>query len=236
MSDWQAEVQLEPFGDGIYTLEGDRLRMLGIPFETRMTVVRLSDGTLWLHSPVAPSEARFEAVASLGAVAHIVAPNKFHHLFLAPWAERFPGATTWADAALQARRRDFAFGALLAPGVVTPWGDAIDLVFFAGSRFLNEYTFFHRGSRTLIVTDLVQNHEPEADGLFWRTIKRGIGVLGPKGGSPLDWRLTVTDRAAARASRDAILCFDFERMIITHGRCWKSGARSAFEDAFRWLG
>ncbi|MCA9697239.1 MAG: DUF4336 domain-containing protein, partial [Myxococcales bacterium] len=38
--------------------------MVGIPFATRMTVVRLRDGGLWLHSPVA---ARDELVAAVEA-------------------------------------------------------------------------------------------------------------------------------------------------------------------------
>ena len=51
---------LKPFGQNIWTADGGEIRMafpLGvkIPFSTRMTVVRLADGGLWCHSPIAPA-------------------------------------------------------------------------------------------------------------------------------------------------------------------------------------
>ena len=47
-------------------------------------VVRLPDGRLFLHSPIAPSDDLAREVEALGPVAYLVAPNKFHHLFVSP--------------------------------------------------------------------------------------------------------------------------------------------------------
>jgi hypothetical protein len=44
---------LEPVGEGIWTLDGPAVRAYGFPFPTRMVVVRLSGGGLWLWSPIA---------------------------------------------------------------------------------------------------------------------------------------------------------------------------------------
>lgn len=222
------------FGERIWTVEGDRVRMLGIPFGTRMTIVRIGNG-LWLHSPVNPTAERFKAVAELGNVEHIVAPNKFHHLFVAPWAERFPSAKTWADAGLRARLSDLHFDETLTSEPSSAWRDEIDQVFFAGSKVLPETVFFHRVSRTLIVTDIIQNHDPEEETAFWRTVKRLNGILAPRGGAPRDWRLTVRDRKAARAARDRILAWDFDRLVLSHGRCVDHNARPFVERAFQWL-
>lgn len=63
--------------DGAWALKQDfGLPELGINITLTMFVIRLSDGTLWLHTPIAPTE---EALALLkqipGTVAHIVVPN-----------------------------------------------------------------------------------------------------------------------------------------------------------------
>ncbi|MFX7674953.1 DUF4336 domain-containing protein, partial [Acinetobacter baumannii] len=56
----------------LWIIDGHEVRKrsfgLRIPFPTRMTVVRLPDGGLWIHSPVAPDEALFEAIERLGSV------------------------------------------------------------------------------------------------------------------------------------------------------------------------
>ncbi|MEM6422136.1 MAG: DUF4336 domain-containing protein, partial [Pseudomonadota bacterium] len=50
---------MQTFGPQIWTMNGDDVRMFGVlPFTTRMTVVRLGSGGLWLHSPVQPTPER----------------------------------------------------------------------------------------------------------------------------------------------------------------------------------
>jgi hypothetical protein len=46
---------------------------------TRMTVIRLGDGSLLLHSPVRIDDATRAAVDALGPVGAVVAPNLHHH-------------------------------------------------------------------------------------------------------------------------------------------------------------
>jgi hypothetical protein len=51
---------LKPVADGIWIVDGPALALsaLGIEvsFPTRMTIVRLDDGGLWCHSPIALSD------------------------------------------------------------------------------------------------------------------------------------------------------------------------------------
>jgi hypothetical protein len=225
---------LQQFGDGLWIADGDRIRMLGIPFCTRMTIVRLADGGVWLHSPVTATAELVAEVDALGPVQHVVAPNKFHHLFVGAWLERFPYATTWAGPQLRERvdlQLDHDLGDVAEPC----WASDFDQLIFAGSRVLPEVVFLHRRSKTLIFTDILQNHEPTSDGWFWRTLKRLDGIVAPNGGTPLDWRLTVRDRAAARLARDRVLSWNFERVVFAHGRCVDTQARAFVERAFAFL-
>src|SRR5262249_13002285 len=50
---------------------------LPLPFTTRMTVVRLSNGNLFLHSPIKFDEALASELQRMGTVRHLVSPNQF---------------------------------------------------------------------------------------------------------------------------------------------------------------
>lgn len=226
---------LTPLADDLWIMDGDRVRMLSIPFPTRAVIVRLSDGSLWVHSPVQATPERLEAVAKLGPVAHIVAPNKFHHLHVGAWQQRFCEAKTWAGPGLVARNPGPSFDAELGDAPEAEWSKDLDQLVFAGSFMLTEVIFLHRASKTLVLTDIVQNHDPAHESWPWRVIKRANNVLAPGGGAPRDWRLTVRDRDAARRSRDRMLAWDFDRLVISHGRRVETGAHAYVEQAFAWL-
>ena len=84
----------------IWIADGPSVPFLGVPYPTRMTLVRLSDGGLWLCSPIELTDELADAVQALGPVQHLVSPNKIHHLFLGQWAQAWPGAKLWASPGL----------------------------------------------------------------------------------------------------------------------------------------
>jgi hypothetical protein len=59
---------------------------------TRMTVVQLHDGSLWIHSPIEPEPSRREQLDRLGPVRYVVAPNKSHHLFYRSFLQAYAAA------------------------------------------------------------------------------------------------------------------------------------------------
>lgn len=79
---------LQPVAPGLWHQQ-HRFSMLGIGTSTRMTVVRLGDGTLWVHSPVPLAPDLRAQVRTLGDVAWIVAPNRYHHRTRANGRPRF---------------------------------------------------------------------------------------------------------------------------------------------------
>lgn len=76
---YEPQLQLRPWTDDIWTVEGPeisyRLWGLTLPCPTRMTIIRLPDGELWVHSQVACMPDLVAAVEALGPVAAIIAPN-----------------------------------------------------------------------------------------------------------------------------------------------------------------
>ena len=224
---------LKPFGENLWLLDGDPVRMYTIPFETRMTVARMASGEIWLHSPVQPTPERVAAVDRLGAVAHIVAPTTLHNLYVSPWQKAFPRAKSWAAPGIQERCPHLTFDAELTQVVPEALAPDFDMVLFSGSEVLKEAVFYHRASQSLIVTDIIQNHRPEAHGWFWRAVKSWIGVLAPKGGVPKDYWISVQDRDAAQREAEAILAWDIQRVVVSHGVCIEEDAANFVRQAFR---
>jgi glutamate/aspartate transport system substrate-binding protein len=78
---------------------------LPLPFTTRMTVVRLSNGDLFLHSPIKFEGRLANELLVLGAVRHLVSPNQFHYAHIGEWAKAFPNAVSWASPRVRQRAR-----------------------------------------------------------------------------------------------------------------------------------
>ena len=81
---YEPQLTISPQAEDIWTVEGPEVqyRLAGavIPCPTRMTVVRLNSGALWLHSPVAHSAKLQQAIDVLGPISAIIAPNSYHYL------------------------------------------------------------------------------------------------------------------------------------------------------------
>ncbi|MGW8180059.1 MAG: DUF4336 domain-containing protein, partial [bacterium] len=119
---------LEAFGPNLYVAEGPIVSFFGFPYPTRMAVARLSDGNLWIWSPVALTKELASAVEDLGSVRYIVSPNKIHHLFLSEWIARWPEARLHAPPGLIRKKPDLQFHAELGDQPDPGWAAEIDQV------------------------------------------------------------------------------------------------------------
>ena len=226
---------LNEFGPSLYVADGPTVSFYGFPYPTRMAVVRLSDGSTWVWSPVALSDALQDAVDAIGPVRHIVSPNKIHHLFLAEWANRWPEARVYAPPGLMKRKPDLHFDGELGDDPDPAWSSDIDQVIFRGSLAMEEVVFFHRASRTAIICDLIQRH-PDATMTGWKgMLMRLDSLVGENGSTPREWRASFLRRGQARAARDKVLGWQPEKLLIAHGDCAQTGATSIIDRALRWI-
>ena len=235
---------LKPVAADIWIVDGPIVAMAALgmrmPFPTRMTVVRLPDGGLWCHSPIAPDATLFEAIDALGPVRHLVSPNLLHYAHIAAWKRRYPQATAWASPGVRQRaasqRIEVHFDADLDDAPSADWAGSIDQLLFRGSRVMQEFVFLHRASGTLILADLIENFEGERLPMAMRWMARLGGVIDPDGKAPLDMRLTYLGRKAeARACRARMLAWQPRGVIVAHGRCYLHDAAVELARAFRWL-
>lgn len=213
-------------------------RFYGLEVGTRMTVIRLADGSLLLHSPVALDAALRRELDALGPVRNVIAPNRVHHLYAGDavrlYADREPGVQLWVAPGLERKRPDLAFARVLGDEAPPAWKGQLDQVFFRGRPYENEVVFLHRASRTLLLCDLAFNFGPRAHPLT-RLLLRLIRSHDRFGPSRLD-PLLIRDRAAARDSLERILAWDFDRVVVAHGDdILESGGREALRRGYAWL-
>ncbi len=209
------------------------LGLLGIQVGARMTVARLEDGGLFVHSPVALDDHLRGDLDALGPVRYVVAPNKLHHIFVGPYRDAYPNARFYAAPGLREKRSELSFDAELGDEPPLEWRDEIDQQILHGIPRANEVVFLHRASRTLILTDSAFNVF-EVESLLSQLFFRLIGVHRRFGPSKIFRRL-VRDPAAARRAIDAVLCWDFERVIVSHGIVLQRGGHRLLRAAWAWL-
>lgn len=215
----------------IWTLD-QPFRFFGLEIGARMTVLDLSgNGDLWIHSPVHLSASHLSALVELGTVAYIIAPNRWHHLYLTAFKAHFPKARYFSAPGLEAKRKDFAFDGILDNAVTYPWSKVLQHHLVQGIPQLNEVVFFHAPSRTLIVTDLGL-HICEDQPFMTRVMFRMMGTYRKFGWTALEKRIFIKDAAAFQNSINSILAWDFDRIILAHGRTVPTQGKAVFQKAF----
>jgi hypothetical protein len=226
---------LEKFAENVSIIDGPPVRVIGIPLSTRMIVVKLAAGLLWVNSPVSVPLEVLDRIAASGPVRYLVAPTKLHVWRLEEWHALFPGAEFWRTPQIPNKFKCLPFAGILGDAPPHGWTDDLDQLIFKGNFFIDEVFFFHKKSRTVILADFIQNHpiakgKPLSNALF-----KLAGVAYPHGGVALDIRLSFANRNLARQSLEKLLSWDFDKLIIAHGICLEKDAKPFVERAFRWL-
>lgn len=208
--------RLRALSDDLWLAKGPAVTGAGgFRFPTRMAVLRLRDGGLWLWSPVALNAGLRAAVDALGPVRHLVAPNGLHHLAMADWQAAFPQARLHAAPGVAAKRPDLRIDATLGENMPGRDGQ-IGMRLIAG-RITTEAVFFHHASGTVLVTDLIQQMPP---GWYrgWRAlVARADAMTGPAPAMPRKFRLSLAGRAQAKAALREVAGWPARHLVMAHG-------------------
>ncbi len=222
--DHEHYTDLTQVAPNIWCAEGPVSPAPGFSMATRMTVIRLADDTLWVHSPLLMPDPLVRAVEALGEVSHVVAPNLFHHLYLKYAQQHWPDAQFWGPAGLDDKRDDVRFDHELTEG--DHWDGQFLVLPIAGMPKFREWVFFHQPSGTLVVTDLVFN-EPQAHNGMTGFFFRLAGTRGKLALSRL-FNSQVKDKQAFLASCGRLHELEIERVVMAHGKILEDDARARF--------
>ncbi len=229
---------LKPVGPDIWIVDGPAISFYGLPFSTRMTVIRLANGDLFLHSPIRLTEALARDVAALGRVRHLISPNWIHYAYIADWARAFDGTVAWASPGVRARAAvrlpELHFDRDLGADPPADWAGQIDQMIVHGSKLHQEAVFFHRASKVLILTDLIENFEPARMPFWMRPLLWLGGVADPDGKMPADMAWSFRHgRDKLRAAVLRMIGWAPEAVILAHGRWYETNGVAELRRAFR---
>lgn len=230
----------KPVAQDVWIVDsGPLMAMKVMPLPVRMTVIRAEDGGLLLHSPTRFTQPLFRELTEIGPIRHLVAPNIAHWTMLADWQKAVPDAVTWAAPGLrersQVKRSDLRFDRDLDGGG-QGWPEALEQVDVPGRGGFHEVCLFHRPTRTLVMTDLIQNLDRSGMPLPLRPFLWLAGNAGPVGKAPRYLRAVVRMKGApAREAAAKLVALAPERVIFAHGDWFEHDGTDRLRRALDWL-
>jgi hypothetical protein len=231
---------LKPIAEDVWIVDGPIIRFgprwFQFPFPTRMTILRL-DGRLFVHSPTAIIPTLRAELARLGDVQWIVGPNHLHYWWIPDWHRAFPSAAVFLAPGIGAQARgriDFPCTELVTDHGY-PWDDTVTTLPIQSS-YLTEVAFFHRPSRTLVLTDLIENFElTKVRSPLQRLLVRIGGVAYPCGSTSKDMRMTFRKhRSELRRAIETMINWKPARVVFAHGQWFERNADAELRRAFAW--
>jgi hypothetical protein len=125
-----------------------------MPFPTRITIIRLAGGDLFIHSPTPLPPELGEDIKSIGRPRWILGPNRIHYWWIPDWHAAFPEANVYLAPRIREQsdaRIDFD-GLPLDGSTGYPWDVEMGTLPVTGS-YMTEVVFFTVPAGTLVLTD-----------------------------------------------------------------------------------
>ena len=207
----------------------------GTRFNSRMTLVRLLNGNLFIHSPCEIDQQTKTAIEALGKVEFIVAPGSYHHLYVGSAQRAFPEAEVFICPGIETKNPQLEFDWLLGDRPDKRWADCFEQVLVRGNKYIWEVAFFYKPTRTLILVDLIESFSDATEDVNWllklwfRLVYRMWDNPKPAPEYQMGWK----DKNAAAKSLNKILSWDFETIIVSHGDLIEGNAKKIARQAWR---
>lgn len=216
------------------------LKYFGLDVGTRMTVIRLNKGELTIISPIQTDNALVAQLNQLGQVTYVICPNLYHHLFVKYFQNIYPQAKVWATSGLEIKRPELQLDKIISNEQDNILNEIDCLLFngfktltLNGASLLNECVFFHRASRSLILTDTAF-HFDENFTMTTQLTARIMGGYKQLRPSLLE-KLATTEKDRVKQSVERVLAWNFERVIMAHGSIIEKDGKTRFKEGYEWF-
>lgn len=159
---------------------------------------------------------------------------------MADWQAACPNVLCWAAPGLASRhavrKAQLRIDRELETVPPPDWSEVIDQVAIHGAWEANEVAFFHKPTRTLILTDLIENFEGEKLPTLWRPLMRMLRTVAPGGSTPLHFRLLLNlNRSHMRRAAQQLLGWQPQRVTFAHGLWFQEDGAVKLRQALEWL-
>ena len=215
--------QLKEFAKDVWLIEKE-FAVGGLEIGSRSVLIRLKSGELWMHSPVDMNRETIEEIKALGKLKYVVAPSVWHHLFLKNADDNFEDVKLIGPKELFKKRKELSFSSSLC----TDCGfiDEIEVRAVNGMPAVNEFAFYHKESKLLIVTDLIFNLK-NVKGIWASLLTNIFGTKNKLAVSRL-FKTQIKDLNAFKSSIEEISRWDFDKLSMAHGEAIDSRAKTQY--------
>lgn len=231
--------RLKPIDANLWTTE-QPLRFLGLEVGTRMTVIRLEDNSLCLISPIQITTAIKEQLDRLGTVTYLIAPNLFHYLYLTQAQVIYPNAKIFAPPGIESKLPNLTIDQIFTKDEVD-FISELEYTLLEGFQafiinkiaVVNEVVFYHPSTKTLIITDSAFNFD-DSFPLITQFAARLIGSYQTLKPSRLE-KIAVQDKEKLTSAINKVVAWDFQRVIMGHGKIVDRDAKIQLTQGYNWL-
>ena len=207
---------LKQINDGIWTISAEFKAFGLIQLNGRATVIKLNDGSLWVHSPVSLSVELKAQIDELGPVKHLIAPSLLHHLYVPAWLDAYPEAEVYAPMGLGKKQPNLKVDHFLSDGehaTSFQWSAEVDHIPLRGMPAVREHLFYHRASQTCLVTDLCFYFREASSFtklyLKFNKVYQNLGV-------PKVFKMMIKDKSSFKRSLDEVKSWEVKTLSLCH--------------------
>jgi len=205
---------IEKRDDNLWSVTGS---LPGMSLKRVMTVVRLDNGRLVIHSAVALDDDAMAEIEAWGRPGFLLVPNAYHRLDAPAYAERYPDLKVLCPRG--SRKKIEAVVRVDGDYDVFPEDSMVELRYLDGLREVEGVMIVRSdGGSTLVFNDAVFNmpHGEGIPGFIFRHLTASTG--GPRV-TRLFRMLAVKDKAAFKADLERLADTpDLKRIIVSHHR------------------
>jgi hypothetical protein len=217
---------LEPLAENLWYVVGKLPRM---DLCRTMTVARLRDGRLLLHSAIALDEAGMAALEALGEPSFLVVPSGYHRMDAPRYKARYPNIEVLCPRG--SRRRveqvlavDRCFEDCPRPD---PGDDSVAIEYFDEGRRPEGIVLVRSADGVTAIFNDVLFNIPHSKGLFWFVYGRLLGATGGPKITPIARYFLLrgeTGRGYKRWLEEAADLGEIVRLVPGHGDVVGEGA------------
>lgn len=203
--------------ENIWVIERGYIFLGRIDVGGRTTIIKLSDGGLFVHAPLALTKELKEDIDAIGLVTVVIAPNTEHVDFINQWKKFYPHAAYFGPPGSMRKLPNVQFTTELSRDSEPDpmWEeDGICQFFISTAPFFNETVFVHTPSKTLLCTDLYWSYPTDSD--VPRNTKLWAFAMN-KVYKPVYDKVLVKSKSEFKLFLQALLDTGFEKIIPCHG-------------------
>lgn len=186
-----------------------------------MTVVRLTNGYLWVHAPIPFDESVRYDLSALGEIRCFVLPAFPARDRVEAYSHWYPDARFFGVRSIEGFKEGPSIKLLTdEEGDRPAWSQEIDYHAIKGLSRLQETVFFHRTTGTLMVSEFIHQHKQPQGWLA--SVQSKIGGFTSGIGFSRIFKKSIRNRNELKASLETIRSWPIKRVISGCGSVLES--------------